>query len=89
MPAVQTAASALQCPAGQPLEDVEGKGPGVRCNIAHTTLNRDADSRSLRAFCAGCYGDCPIFRRQRRSFYDDAHRALGRELAISTPKGER
>jgi hypothetical protein len=89
VPAVLTAAEALKCPAGQALEDVEGKGPGVRCNIAHTTLNRHNDSRSLQAFCAGCYEDCPIFRRNRRAFYDDAHRGLGRELRRDTPRSER
>jgi hypothetical protein len=89
VPAVLTAAAALKCPAGEPLEDAEGKGPGVRCKIALTTLTRHSDSRSLQTFCADCYEDCPIFRRNRREFYEDGHRALGRELVASTPRTER
>jgi hypothetical protein len=54
----------IKCPAGTLVSETI-QGPGCRCRITQETLTRVENSHSLQNFCAGKYGECPVWRREK------------------------
>lgn len=78
----------IKCPAGELVTETI-QGAGCRCRITRETLTAVENGQSLRAFCAGKYVECPVWRREKRAIAERKARELHDEIAATSPSGDR
>jgi len=52
----------------------------VHCSIEKHTIDIRTEPTSVRAYCTGCYRECPSWRAHKEAIWADKERQFDREV---------